>query len=348
MTALARRADRTSEHAAFRESAHRFVANDVVPHLDDWRRGGTVSRAVFAAAGSHGFLGTCVPEEFGGSDVGDDAFLAVLIEETVNAGSVGLALLWALHAGVVIPALLDHGTADIRQQLLPGLASGEIIGVAAGSVDGHAVLGARLADIVLLTGGDEVGLLPVMAAGTATIPTPANLAAPEVGCADLVITPTGPDTLTPLPGSGEPIGRDIDLWIAVVALAAARRSTELAVQYAESRRVFGKPLADFENTQMRLAEIAAELRSVTKYVEHCLTARSASSLDVTDAAAAREVAIQLAGRAADQSLQLHGGYGYMREYPIAQVFADTRFLSTAAQRFSDSRRVVAAGLFSDR
>lgn len=348
MTTLARRLDPTADHAAFRESARRFVASEVVPHLDDWRRDGTASRAVFAAAGSHGFLGTCVPEEFGGGDVGDYKFLAALIEETVDAGSVGLALLWALHAGVVIPQLLEHGAPEIRQGFLPGLASGEIIGVAAGGVDGRAVPGARLADIVLLTGGDGVDLLRVTAATIATTPSPASLAAPEAGCADLVITSAEPDTLTPLPGAGELVGRDIDLWIAVVARAAAHRSTELAIQYAESRHVFGKPLADFENTQMRLAEVAAELRSVTTYVDQCLTARSVSALDATDAAAAREVAIRLAGWAADQSLQLHGGYGYMREYPIAQAFADTRFLSTTAQRFSDSRRVLAAGLFSVR
>jgi len=348
VTALARRSDPTSDHAAFRESARRFVASDIAPHLDGWRREGTVSRTVFAAAGSHGFLGTCVPEEFGGGDVGDFAFLAALIEETVDAGSVGLALLWALHAGVVIPQLLACGTPDLRERLLPGLASGDLIGVAAGGVEGNGVIGARLADIVLLTGGDEVDLLPVAAAGIETIPSPASLAAPEAGCADLVITSVSPDTLIRLPGARDLVGRDIDLWIAVVACAAARRSADLAVEYAQSRRVFGKPLADFENTQMRLAEVAAELRSVTTYLDQCVTARSASTLDVTDAAAAREVAIRLAGRAADQSLQLHGGYGYMREYPIAQAFADTRFLSSAAQRFSDSRRVVAAELFSAR
>lgn len=348
MTALARRPDPTSDHAAFRESARRFVAGDVTPHLDAWRHDGAVSREVFTTAGSHGFLGTCAPEQFGGGEAGDYAFLAALIEETVDAGSIGLALLWALHAGVVIPALLDHGAPEIQQRLLPALISGESIAVAAGDVDGHAVIGARLADLVLMTGDDEASLLFATAAGVTTIPSPAGLAAPETGCADIVVASAGPDTLAPLRDCGVSARRDIDLWIAVVALAAARRSTELAIDYAESRRVFGRPLAEFENTQMRLAEIAAEIRSATNYVDHCLMARSASTLGPVDAAAVREVAVQLAGRAADQSLQLHGGYGYMREYPIAQAFADTRFLSTAARGFSDSRRVVAAGLFSDR
>ncbi|TDO10194.1 long-chain-acyl-CoA dehydrogenase [Mycobacterium sp. BK086] len=348
MTALARRPDPTSDHAAFRESARRFVASNVTPNLADWRRDGAVSRDVFSAAGAHGFLGTCAPEEFGGGEAGDYAFLAALIEETVDAGSIGLALLWALHAGVVIPTLLGHGGLELRQRLLPGLVSGDTVAVAAGSVDGHAVIGARLADIVLVTGDGEAALLSATGPSASTIPSPASLAAPEIGCAEIVIGSTDPDNLTPLPGSGDGPRRDIDLWIAVVALAAARRSMELAVEYAESRRVFGKPLAQFENTQMRLAEIAAELRSATTYVDQCVSARSASDLSVTDAAAVREVAVRLAGRAADQSLQLHGGYGYMREYPIAQAFADTRFLSTAAQGFSDSRRVVATGLFSDR
>lgn len=348
MTALARRPDPTSDHAAFRESARRFVASDVTPHLNAWRRGGAVSREVFSTAGAHGFLGTCAPEQYGGGEAGDYAFLAALIEETVDAGSIGLALLWALHAGVVIPALLDHGTPEIQQRLLPGLVSGESIAVAAGRIDEHAVIGARLADLVLMTGGDEATLVFATAAGVTTIPSPASLAAPETGCAEIVIASAGPDTLAPLRSAADTAGRDVDLWIAVVALAAARRSTELAIEYAQSRRVFGKPLAEFENTQMRLAEIAAELRSATTYIDHCLSARSGGALGVTDAAAVREVAVRLAGRAADQSLQLHGGYGYMREYPIAQAFADTRFLSTAAQGFSDSRRVVAAGLFSDR
>lgn len=348
MTALARRSDPTPDHEAFRESARRFVASDVTPHLDAWRREGAVTREVFSDAGAHGFLGTCAPGQFGGGDAGDYAFLAALIEETVNAGSIGLALLWALHAGVVIPALADHGTPEIQRRLLPGLVSGESIAVAAGGVNEHAVIGARLADLVLITGGDHVMLLFGAAAGVTTIQSPARLAAPEAGCAKLVFASTDSDALTPLPGAGDPAGRDIDLWIAVVALAAARRSAELAIDYAESRRVFGKRLAEFENTRMRLAEIAADLRSVTTYVDHCLAARSSSTLSVTDAAAVREVAIRLAGQAADQSLQLHGGYGYMREYPIAQVFADARFLSTAAQGFSDCRKVVAAGLFSDQ
>jgi alkylation response protein AidB-like acyl-CoA dehydrogenase len=348
VTALARRADPTSDHAAFRESARRFVASEISPHLDAWRRDGAVSREVFSAAGTHGFLGTCAPEQFGGGEAGDYAFLAALIDETVDVGSIGLALLWALHSGVVIPTLLDHGTPEIQRRLLPGLISGECIAVAAGSVDGHPVIGARLADLVLTIDGHEATLLSPTAAGVTTIPSPASLAAPETGCAEIVITSTDPNALSALPGGSDPAGRDVDLWFAVVALAAARRSTELAIEYAESRRVFGKPLADFENTQMRLAEIAAELRSATTFVDHCLAARSASALGVTDAAAVREVAVRLAGRAADQSLQFHGGYGYMREYPIAQAFADTRFLSTAAQGFSDSRRVVAAGLFSAR
>ncbi|MCX2930108.1 acyl-CoA dehydrogenase family protein [Mycobacterium sp. CVI_P3] len=346
MTTLARRSDHSADHVAFRESARRFVANDVVPHLDDWRRDGAVARAVFTAAGSHGFLGTCAPDEFGGGDVGDYGFLAILIEETVDAGSIGLALLWALHAGVALPQLLDHGTPEIRQELAPGLVAGDIIAAVAGGMDGHAVLGAKLADIVLMAADDEVTLLPVGAAGAGAVPLPASLAAAEAGSADLEISDAG--TPTPLSGAGESFGRDVDLWIAVVAVAAARQSMNLAVHYAESRRVFGKPLAEFENTQMRLGEIAADIRMVTTYVDHCIAARSSSVLDTTDAAAAREVAVRLAGRAADQSLQLHGGYGYMREYPIAQTFADTRYLATAAQQFSDARRVMAAELFSAR
>ncbi|BBY80237.1 acyl-CoA dehydrogenase family protein [Mycolicibacterium pulveris] len=345
MTVLARRSDRTPDHRAFRDSVRRFIAGNVAADLDGWRRDGAVARSVFAEAGAHGFLGTYVPEDFGGGEAGDYTFLAALVEETVDAGSIGLALLWALHAGVVISQVLEHGTPEIHQQLLPPLVAGDTIAVAARVDDEHAVPGAQLADLVLMLGVDRVG---VVAVTPPTTPALAGLAAPEAGCADLTIGSSAARSGIPLPVPPETVQRDVDLWIAVIAVAAARRSTELAIEYAQNRRVFGTPLSEFENTQMRLAEVAAELLSATTYVDHCLDARSNSALGCTEAAAAREISVRLARRAADQSLQLHGGYGYMREYPIARAFADIRFLSTTAQRFSDPRRVVAAGLFSGR
>jgi alkylation response protein AidB-like acyl-CoA dehydrogenase len=346
-TLLAVRPGFTADHEVFRDSARRFVATEVVPHLDDWRTEGSVPRTVFAAAGGNGFLGTAVPDQFGGGDAEDYGFLAVLIEETVAAGATGLAVLWALHAGVTIPAVLDHGTPADRLRWLPPLVAGDQIGLPAPGPTVAGLVGAHLADLLVVQHHDGVVLLPVATSGVRVAPVPGGLAAPEAGGADIAVESPGMNT-SPIPGAAASVGRDIDLWFAVVALAGARRAIALALDYVGSRRVFGKMLADFENTRMRLAEIAAELTSTTTYVDRCLTARAAATLTVGDAAAARHVAVSLSDRAADQSLQLHGGYGYMREYPIAQAFADARFLRTAGQLYSDPRHAVAAELFNDR
>ncbi len=330
----------------------RFIGTEIVPRIDEWRRDGRVSRDVVRAAGAAGFLGIAVPEEFGGGDTEDTGFLAVLIEETVDAGATGLALLWALHAGVAIPCLLTHGSESDRRRWLPGLTDGSLLGVpapgASVTLAGTTLSGvpcAALADVLLIGSGDGVAVLPTDAAGVVVTPLTAMLAAPEAASADISIGPDsgGLDGRMPT-AAGATLARSLDLWLAVLALAGARRSLVLALDYVHSRQVFGKPLAEFENTRLRLAELSAELISATTYVDHCLGAHAAASLTGTDTAAARHVAAALHDRTVDQSLQLHGGYGYMREYPIAQAYADARFLRVAGALFSDPRRTVAEEL----
>jgi acyl-CoA dehydrogenase len=337
------------DHEVFRDSVRRFVTTEIVPHLDDWRRADGMPRTLVAAAGEAGFLGTAVPEEFGGGGTEDVGFLAVLIEETVAAGATGPALLWALHAGVTIPCLLDAGSDADKDRWLPGLAGGELIGIPAprGSValeDGHltgelpCVPCGRLADLLLVDVGD-IAIVGTSQPGVRTASVAGNLAGPDAGVADLTMDRAAIDTL---PSTA--FHRDIDLWLAVVALASARTATQLAIDYVHSRKVFGRPLSEFENTRFRLAELSAEITSATTYVDGCLTTRVHGGLAAADAAAARLITTALNDRAVDQSMQLHGGYGYMREYPIAQAFADARFLRLVGQAHSDPRHALAEDL----
>ena len=133
----------------------------------------------------------------------------------------------------------------------------------------------------------------------------------------------------------------------MLALASARTATALAVDYVHARKVFGRPLAEFENTRFRLAELWAELAGLTAFVDSCVHARSIGALDVADAAAARLTASRVCGQAVDQSLQLHGGYGYMREYPISHAFADARFLQVMASAYSNPRETLASTVALD-
>jgi acyl-CoA dehydrogenase len=327
------------DHAAFRDSVKRFIATEVAPNLDAWRGADETPRGVVAAAGKAGFLGTAVPEEFGGGGADDFGFLTVLIEETVAAGATGLALLWALQAGVTIPFLLEHASAAQKQQWLPGLSTGQLIAVPApATLSG--VAAARIADALLLRNdGDGIALVPLDQAGVTITAVEENLAGRDAGLAD--VTVTGVDTNAEF-ASPTALHRDLDLWFAVLALASARSALGLAVDYVHDRRVFGRPLAEFENSRFRLAELWAELASLTIFVDSCVHERSIGALDVADAAAARLTATRVCSQTVDQSLQLHGGYGYMREYPISHAFADARFLQVMASAYSNPRETLAS------
>jgi acyl-CoA dehydrogenase len=327
------------DHAAFRDSVKRFIATEVAPHLDEWRRANGVPRSIIAAAGDAGFLGTAVPEEFGGGGTDDLGFLVVLIEETIAAGATGLALLWALQAGVAIPFLLEHATAAHKQQWLSKLSAGQLIAVPAPATLSSVAV-ARIADALLVQNDtDGVALIPLDQAGVTITPIDENLAGRDAGLADVTLGEV--DTTTGF-ASPTPLHRDIDLWFAVLALASARTAMGLAVDYVHARKVFGRPLAEFENTRFRLAELWAELAGLTAFVDSCVHARSIGALGVADGAAARITASRVCGQVVDQSLQLHGGYGYMREYPISHAFADARFLQVMASAYSDPRETLAS------
>jgi acyl-CoA dehydrogenase len=327
------------DHDAFRDSVKRFISTEVAPHLDDWRRANGVPRSVIAAAGDAGFLSTAVPEEFGGGGTDDFGFLFVLIEETIAAGATGLALLWALQAGVTIPFLLDHGSAARKQEWLPGLGTGQLIAVPAPATLSSVAAASTADALLVLNDSDGVALVPLDQPGVTITPIDGNLAGRDAGLADVTLGELDTRTDLACPTS---LHRDLDLWFAVLAAASARTAMAFAVDYVHARKVFGRPLAEFENTRFRLAELWAELAGLTAFVDSCVHARGAGELDVADAAAARLTAGRVCGQAVDQSLQLHGGYGYMREYPISHAFADARFLQVVASAYSDPRATLAS------
>ena len=332
------------DHAAFRDSVKRFIATEVAPNLNAWRGADETPRSVIAAAGEAGFLGTTVPEELGGGGADDFGFLVVLIEEAVSAGATGLALLWALQAGVTIPFLLEHATATHQQQWLPGLSTGQLIAVPAPSTL-SGVAGARIADALLVQNDDDgVALVPLNQPGVTITPIDQSLAGRDAGLADVTL---GDVEANADFASQTALQRDLDLWFAVLALASARTAMALAVDYAHARKIFGQPLAEFENTRFRLAELWAELAGLTVFVDSCVRERSSGALEVADAAAARLTASRVCGQAVDQSLQLHGGYGYMREYPISHAFADARFLQVMASAYSNPRETLASTVALD-
>jgi len=335
------------DHESFRGSARRFFVAEVAPRLDDWRSSGRFARDLGVAAGEQGFLGTAVPEQFGGGGVDDPRFVAVLVEEAMAVGAAGLALVLARHAGACVPAVLRLPDSVQRSSWLSGLATGDLLAVPVvlgPTLEAAGVPGAAAADLFVVTvpGPDQaIAVLPEDKLQVLRVSGP--LGGREAAVADVRVDEAAL-TAAPTVHDDGSLQRDLDLWAAVVAVAGARAALDLTLTYVRERKVFGRPVAEFENTRFRLAELGAEIAACQTFVDSCVEALAAGTLVGATAAAAQLTSGLVHDRAVDQGMQLHGGYGYMREYPISHAFSDARFLRLTAAATRDPRQILATAL----
>ncbi|MBP2389392.1 acyl-CoA dehydrogenase [Aeromicrobium fastidiosum] len=302
---------------------------------------------LFRTLGDQGFLGTDVPDDLGGSGTGDPRFTAVLVEEVVAAGAIGLAVVLAHQCGVAVPAVLRLPEGDHRTTTIRRVAAGEDLLIPLlldGGDRGLGVPGAAGAGffVVVQSGPDgEAGVSLVARDAVEVTAGSASLGGLEAGLGDVRLAVPA----ATVDGSEvERVRRDVDLWTAVVSAAGARHALELGRAYVVERKVFGRPLSSLENTRLRLAEVGARIGVVQGFVTRCLDELADGTLSGVAAATARMEATRAFDRAVDQSLQLHGGYGYMREYPISHAYADARFVRQSAAASSDPRLVLADAL----
>jgi alkylation response protein AidB-like acyl-CoA dehydrogenase len=351
-----------AEHDAFRDLARTFIAKEITPFHEQWERDGQVSRDVWLAAGRAGLLGTDVPEEYGGGGVPDFRYNAVLTEELTRAGASGVG--FPLQNDVVAPYMLRLATDEQKQRWLPGFCSGEIITAIAmtepgtgSDLQGIQTNARRDGDAWILNGAKTFITNGIMA-DLVIVVARTDPAAGSRGFTLLVVERGMPGfergrrlqkvgmkaqdtaelsfTDVRVPDAnvlGEPGGGLIALMqnlaqerlsIAVGCVAGAARALELTVDYTKERTAFGQPVANFQNTRFELAEIATEVDVTQAFVDRCITELVAGRLDATDAAKAKWWASDVLKRVVDRCVQLHGGYGYMLEYPIAKAFIDSR------------------------
>lgn len=353
-----------AEHEVFRDSVRSFLTREVVPHRDEWDAAGIVPRELFLVAGKAGFLGMAIPEEFGGGGVRDFRFNAVLGEEIMAAGVAAAGLGIALHNDVCLPYFLDLASEEQKRRWLPGIASGDLItavamtepemgsdlaGMTTTAVRNGAyyvVNGAKTfitnginADLVItavktdpVAGHRGMSLL-VAERGMDGFERGRNLAKLGQHAQDTaelffrdVHVPVG-NVLGVLGGG---FGHLVDrlpqerLSIAISGVAGARAALEMTLAYVRQRHAFGQPVGSFQYPKFRLAELATEVDLAQTFVDRCIEALNDGELTVTDAAKAKWWCTELQGRAVDLGLQLHGGYGYMLEYPISRAFTDAR------------------------
>ncbi len=353
-----------AEHEAFRESVRAFLAKEVTPHLTAWEADGIVPRELFTTAGAAGFLGMAIPMELGGGGVADFRFNAVLDEEIMRVGAAGAGLGLSLHNDICLPYFLDLATEEQRQRWLPGIASGELITAIAmtepgvgSDLAGMATTAYRQADHYLVN-GSKTFITNGINADLVIVAVKTDPAQRHQGMSLLVVErgmagfERGPklvklgqhaqdtaelffrdvrvpvDNLLGTPGRGfihlvDRLPQE-RLSMAVAAVAAAQAALDLTLAYVKDRKAFGQPIGTFQNTRFRLAEMATEIDIAQTFTDRCIEALNDGELTVVDAAKAKWWCTELQGRVLDGCVQLHGGYGYMLEYPIARAFADAR------------------------
>jgi long-chain-acyl-CoA dehydrogenase len=351
------------DHEQFRETVKGFIATVVVPNFERWEHNKCVDRALFSSAGDHGMLLFGTPEEYGGAGVDDFRFNAILDEEFGHAGYASAGLGLALQNDVVGPYFTDLTSAEQKQRWLPGLTSGALIGAIAMTEPGagsdlsgirtravrdgdHYILnGAKTfisngqnCDLVVVaarTGDDKhKGLsLIVVEDGTPGFEKGRNL--DKLGLhgqdtSELSFTDVAVPVDNLLGGEGAgfyQLMRNLPqerLSLAVTAVAAAEGVFARTLDYIRERTAFGRPIGTFQHNRFLMAELATELDIARSYVDECVSLHSRKQLSATRAAKAKWWTTELQVRVADRCLQLHGGYGYMREYPVSRVFADAR------------------------
>jgi len=349
-------------HDAFRDAVRSFTAKHVVPHHDDWERAGIVDRALWVEAGKQGLLGMDVPEQYGGGGTKDFRYNCVVSEELTRVGASGVG--FTLHNDVMAPYLLDLTTEEQKQRWLPGFTSGELITAIAMSEPGAGSdlqgLTTRAvqdgSDWVLsgsktfITNGINADLVLVVARtapdkgahGFSLLMVERGMAGFERGRNLAKVGMKAQDTAelffddVRVPAEnlvGRQDGGFVHLMnalpqerlsIAVGAVAAAQKVFELTLEYCKGRTAFGSPIGSFQHNRFVLAEMATEIEIARHYVETSVLEHNAGRYTVQDAAMAKWWTTELQKRVVDQCVQLHGGYGYMLEYPVAKAFVDSR------------------------
>jgi alkylation response protein AidB-like acyl-CoA dehydrogenase len=353
-----------SDHDMFRDSFRRFLEKEIVPRAEEFEREGIMDRAVFAKAGAAGFLGMEVPEEYGGGGVRDFRYNTVISEEMQETCVGGAGLGITLHNDICLPYFLHLTNEEQKQRWLPGVCSGDLITAVAMTEPGigsdlasmtttairdgdqYVVNGSKTfitnginADVVITAVKTDPGQrhkgmsLMVVERGMEGFERGRNLE--KIGLhsqdtAELFFNDVRVPVENLLGAEGEGFRYLVTnlpqerLSIAVAGLAAARAAYRWTLEYVQERQAFGQAVAAFQNTRFKLAEMATEIAVTEAFVDKCVVAHNAGQLTAEEAAMAKWWCTELQGRITDTGVQLHGGYGFMTEYPIARAYADAR------------------------
>ncbi len=351
-----------AEHLAFRDTVRSFCEKHIAPHHAEWEQAGIVDRSLWLEAGKQGLLGTDVPEVYGGGGVKDFRYNVIIGHEVVRVGGSGVG--FTLHNDVVAPYLLNLTTDEQKDRWLPQFCTGEMITAIAMSepgtgsdLQGITTRARRDGSDWILTGsktfitnGINSDLVLVVAQtdpeagarGFSLLAVERGMPGFERGRNLDKVGLKAQDTAemffdevrlpaTNLVGEeGQGFIHLMDglpqerLSIASVAVAASRKVFEITLAYCKERKAFGKQIGSFQHNRFVLAEMATEIEIAETYFDKAVLEHNAGRFTIKDAAMAKWWTTELQKRVVDRCVQLHGGYGYMMEYPVAKAFIDSR------------------------
>lgn len=351
----------SEEHEIFRESVRRFMEKELAPHHEEWEEKGEVPRWAWKRAGEQGFLCVAIPEQWGGVGA-DRRYSIILMEEQSRLNLTGLG--FPLHSDIVAPYIDHYGTPEQKLRWLPKMATGDYIaGIAmtepGGGSDLQAIRTTAMRDgdeyvisgqKTFITNGQTADLFLVAcktdrsqgAKGISLIVVETDRPGFQRGRRLKKLGTKAQDTselffnevrvpvsnLIGEEGSGFTYMMQELAWermhVGIQAVSCCEAALEWTIDYTRNRKAFGKSIIDFQNTRFQLAEMKTEVQVGRIFLDRCLELVLENKLDTTTAAMVKLWTSEMQGKVLDALLQLHGGYGFMWEYPITRAYADAR------------------------
>lgn len=353
----------SEEHDAYRDSVRRFIVREIVPHYRSWEDAGQVPRELWLKSGGVGLLCPDVPERYGGPD-GDFLLNAIVHEELARVGAASFSACLMSHNDINAAYLMELGTEEQKRRWLPRMVTGEAVSAIAMSEPGagsdlrgmRTVARKESQDYILngqktfITNGGSADLVIVAArtsapeakVGISLFLVDAQTAGfrrgrllEKVGqkagdTAELFFDDVRVPAECLLGGESQGFRAMMDLMprervaIAMSAIAEAEAALEWAIEHVKRREAFGRALAELQSIRFKVAEMASAVAVARNFVDDCLRKQVAGRLDLRSAVIAKYWVTDAAYRVIDDCLQLFGGYGYMREYPISRAWVDSR------------------------
>jgi len=373
----------SDDHQMVRQALIDFLKKEAIPHQEEWEKQKAAPKSFWRKMGEQGFLCMDIPEQYGGSGF-DFSYNAMILEETRR---LGIDFGQAVHSDIVAPYILKYGTEEQKQYYLPKMVSGELIGCigmsepGAGSDLKSLKTAAENKGDHYLVNGQKTFITNGYVADFVLCALRTNKGTDQEGISLLIIDKAldGFSTGQPFDKVGLKYQDTCELFfedvkvpkskllgqegmgfkymmsdlprerigIAVESLGSAVGIVEKTIQYVTERRAFGKAIADFQNTQFKLADCAAEIQVYQAFVDKCVELQAQHKLTTEQASIAKLKATEMHGKIVDECLQLFGGYGFIWEYDVARAYAGARVVRIYGGTSEIMKLIIARGLFKE-